>query len=249
MCSNMTRIRYSLGLCFFVTTLVCAFFAIAKLIGFELTFEFSKIFFSCAFTCFLGIALYPIDKLLSRLFVNGSILFIPAFYTFLSFSFYLFGDLIDQPPLSRSLIDRLTAVTYNFRDFIPFCTLASISLLLVGRIAQGERSCELTYYPRIWHVWKNLSSVQARLILVAGLSLLFAYFSLTVIQVRVAGQFRLGTVFPPMRIFIICHATWAILWLTDVARSRSCGTLAAITGYFFIIVLMLITSGFTVMRE
>jgi hypothetical protein len=241
--------QYSLRSLFVLTTLVAIGMSLIATLGLELVIGFSGLVLSCGFVLLLAAALIPFAGVVSRLPYWTSLVLTPILYGVLAFAFFLFGEAIDQPHPAYLSGNWLTHGVAQFFQVEKLTTIMAGMLIVVAIDAAVQRSRprDRSYCPRLPSLWRGLSSLPVRLILVIGTLLVVGWYADSVIAVWSARQSPGGWVWPPKRVFAACQILWGLLWLADCASRPNRGTIAAAIGYLCMTLLSL--SDGSVLRE
>jgi hypothetical protein len=247
--TKSNRLQFSLRTLLVGVTLCAVGVAIVTSLGVEFTLAFSGFAFSCVFVCLLVLALAPLDLISSRLPYSTNFILTPLLYCILAFAFFMFGEAIDQPHPIYAHGNWLTSGVANFIQFIPIFAVAALILVAIDAAVQRGRPRDSAYFPRFSTLWRGLSSIQIRLVLIVGVSLVLGYYAVSVIDVWSAQHSRAGLIWPPKRVFVTCCFLWGLLWLADCLPRPRRGTMAAAVGFLCLTFLLLLPLGFGVLGE
>jgi hypothetical protein len=242
------RFQFGLGSVMIGVTLIAVILSAGKTLGWEFLPGFSSLAWSIAFTLLLVLALSPLDKCLSRLPYWTSFILTPILYAILNFTFFLFGETIDQPhPVYLDGSTWLGRAVANGLQLTPFVVIATFIIMVIDCAMQRSRPRDGAYYPRLANIGRGLGSVRVRLILTIGLLLVVGCYAPSVIEVWRANHSPGGWVWPPKRVYVASHFLWSLLWLADCQSRPNRGTMAAAIGYLAMTFLLLPADG--VVRE
>lgn len=243
------RSQFTLRTLLAFVALCAVLMGVIKTIGIDIALGFCGFVFSGALVVVLLLVTHPLDRVLSRHKYSTVPVSIPIVYAALGFIFYVFGGVIDQPHPTYAQGTWLTYRIEEAEQVAPLSAVVALVFVLVDRMIQPTRPRDGAYYPRLGHLWRGLSSVETRLMLIVGISLVAAYYTLTVIEVWSSQQTRCGLIWPPERVFVSCHLLWGVLWITDCTNRPRGGTMVAASLFIVFALVLCLLMGFGVVRE
>ena len=189
-----------------------------------------------------------VDAVAQRVPRAAILLYAPLLHVGVAYTFYMFGELIDQPHPSYGNLAWPTVATANMVGDALLIGTAVFILIAADLAIRGSLSQEQAYFPRPANLISACARRCVRMWLFAGAIMVFAYYASTMMYIA-RSEALLGTIWPPRRIFVTCLALWGWLWCVDAWTRPKKGTIVAAVGFLVFVVIIFVPSEMIPLRE
>lgn len=189
-----------------------------------------------------------IDAVAERVPRAAMLLFAPLLHVGVAYTFYMFGELIDQPHPSYGNLTWPAVATANMVGDALLIGAAVFILIGADLAIRGSISQEQAYFPRAANLISACARRCVRMWLFAGATIVFAYYASAMLYIA-RSEVLLGTIWPPRRIFVTCLALWGWLWCVDAWTRPKKETIVAAVGFLVFVVIIFIPSEMIPLRE
>ena len=198
--------------------IIVALIVVAQSFGFHFAWELAWFFLYVVVIIWIIALASPLETLAKRFSFVTAFFFWSVFYVGLDFLFYTIGEIIDQP----ALFPWMNA--FSISEIVYSSILA---MLLADIGTQGQHEKDYCFLPRLGALSRLLARKNARIAMIAGVSLVAIYYVNEVASVW-KGSGGYGIVWPSKRVYVVLRLLWGVFWISDAfSRDRHRTTLAA----------------------
>jgi hypothetical protein len=173
-----------------------------------------------------------------------------SLYFALTFSFHLFGGVIDQPHptyTEGNWFTRRIEGSFHLASVYAIVMFILVPIdLWCQRAREPVTAEDIAYYPRFNKIPEWVREPTARWTILLAVLFLAFYLASSLIEQSSIEQFAGGWVWPPERVLLSCLLLWGVFWIADCLCRPSCGTIIAAVSFtvFTIIFVAPLGSGF-----